>query len=61
MLLEDCFSMESFVVDSIDGLAPRMKVGNIGLAEAAAAKLNKSVVFSPQYLELKPSTGLRVT
>jgi hypothetical protein len=61
MLLEDCFNMESVIVDSIDGLAPRTEVGKLGLAEAAAPRLNKSVVFSPKYLDLKPSTGLRTT
>lgn len=58
MLLEDCFNLESFIVGSIDGLAPRTESGLLGLVKAEAAKLNKSFVFSPNYLESQ-LTGVR--
>jgi hypothetical protein len=53
MIREDGFNMDSFTLDAIDGLAPRMERGNLGLAKAVAAKLNKSHMYSMDFLEGK--------
>lgn len=61
MLLEDFFHMESFTIDSIDGLGPRTELGKVGLKKTEAAKLNKSSFFSADYLTGKESLGSRAT
>jgi flavine halogenase len=61
MLSEDIFNLESFTIDTIDGLAPKAELGKLGLKKAKAAKLNKSSLFSTNYLEGKTLAGLRAT
>ncbi|KAK3297914.1 O-methyltransferase-domain-containing protein [Chaetomium fimeti] len=53
MIREDGFNMDSFTLDAIDGLAPRMERGNLGLAKAEMAKLNGSHMYSVDFLEGK--------
>lgn len=47
MIREDPFDMDSFALDTIDGLAPRLERGRLGLARAARCKLDRTHFFSP--------------
>lgn len=53
MIREDGFNMDSFTLDSIDGLGPNMERGKLGLVRADTAKLNKSQLYSTSFLEGK--------
>ncbi|KAH6851189.1 O-methyltransferase-domain-containing protein [Chaetomium sp. MPI-CAGE-AT-0009] len=53
MIREDGFNMDSFTLDAIDGLAPRMERGKLGLARAESAKLSKAHLYSVDFLEGK--------
>ncbi|XP_044714956.1 tryptophan halogenase domain-containing protein [Hirsutella rhossiliensis] len=51
MIREDPFDMDSFTLDAIDGLAPRLERGKLGLARAARARLDRSHFYSPPFLD----------
>ncbi|KAJ6438871.1 Tryptophan 2-halogenase [Purpureocillium lavendulum] len=53
MIREDPFDIESFTLDTIDGLAPRLERGNLGLTKAKKAKLDSSQFYSPSFLDGK--------
>lgn len=53
MVREDGFNLDSFTLDSVDGLSPNMERGKLGLVEAKSAKLNKSHLYSVSFLEGK--------
>ncbi|OAQ97384.1 hypothetical protein LLEC1_04213 [Akanthomyces lecanii] len=50
MVREDPFEMDSFTLDTIDGLAPNLVRGELGLAESKQAKIDKSHFYSTQFL-----------
>ncbi|KAI1799889.1 FAD/NAD(P)-binding domain-containing protein [Daldinia bambusicola] len=47
---EDSISLVNFTLDSIDGLAPRMEQGKLGLVEAAPVKASKVQLYSASFL-----------
>ncbi|KAI1099511.1 FAD/NAD(P)-binding domain-containing protein [Jackrogersella minutella] len=47
---EDSINLVNFTLDAIDGLAPNMKRGELGLVKATRAKTNTAQLFSPSYL-----------
>jgi hypothetical protein len=59
MIREDNYSMDSFTLDTIDGLAPRMERGKLGLARSKAPKLSKTHLYSADYLEGERCPGIR--
>lgn len=50
MLREDAYSIESFSLDAIDGLAPRLEHGNLGLTSSVRAKLDTKKLYDMEYL-----------
>lgn len=58
MLREDAYSIDSFTLDAIDGLAPRLERGKLGLVNATRAKLDKTKLYDMDYLGGKKS-GVR--
>ncbi|KAH6624379.1 putative flavin-dependent halogenase/O-methyltransferase bifunctional protein [Chaetomium sp. MPI-SDFR-AT-0129] len=58
MIREDGFNMDSFALDAIDGLTPRLERGNLGLAKAETAKLDRAQLYSADFLEGRRS-GVR--
>lgn len=50
MIREDAYTLESFSVDVIDGLAPNVKRGELGLRVAGKAKINKERLYDMDYL-----------
>nr|ACM42411.1 putative flavin-dependent halogenase/O-methyltransferase bifunctional protein [Floropilus chiversii] len=53
MIREDGMNLDSFTLDAIDGLRPRMVRGSLGLTKASAARLNNSHLYSADFLEGK--------
>lgn len=51
MIREDPFDIDSFTLDAIDGLAPNLENGNLGLVKAKTAKLDTSHFYSPRFLD----------
>ncbi|KAI2996965.1 hypothetical protein CBS147346_9050 [Aspergillus niger] len=58
MIREDPFEMDSFTLDTIDGLAPNLVRGKLGLVKANQAKIDKAHFFSPRFLDGK-APGIR--
>ncbi|KAK6505858.1 hypothetical protein TWF481_007748 [Arthrobotrys musiformis] len=58
MVRDDLFEMDSFTLDTIDGYAPNMVRGKLGLAKIEQAKIDPVRVFSPEYLQGK-ALGIR--
>lgn len=58
MIREDPFEMDSFSLDTIDGLAPNLERGKLGLVESKQARIDKSHFYSPGFLDGK-SPGIR--
>lgn len=58
MLREDAYSIDSFALDAIDGYAPRLERGNLGLARAARGGLDGKKLYDVDYLSGKHS-GIR--
>ncbi|KJZ70369.1 hypothetical protein HIM_10237 [Hirsutella minnesotensis 3608] len=58
MIREDPFDIESFTLDTIDGLAPKLERGKLGLVKADKAKLDKAHFYSPPFLDGK-DPGIR--
>lgn len=53
MIREDPFEMDSFALDTIDGLAPRLEHGKLGLHKAEQSKIDKTHFVSPSFLDGK--------
>ncbi|KJZ71345.1 hypothetical protein HIM_09281 [Hirsutella minnesotensis 3608] len=58
MIREDPFDIESFTLDTIDGLAPKLERGKLGLVKADKAKLDRAHFYSPPFLDGK-DPGIR--
>ncbi|KAF3912942.1 hypothetical protein ABW20_dc0110642 [Dactylellina cionopaga] len=58
MTCEDPFQMDSFTLDTIDGLAPNMVRGKLGLVKSEQAKIDKAHFCSPEFLDGK-APGIR--
>lgn len=50
MIREDPFEMDSFTLDTIDGWAPNLVRGQLGLAKSEQAKIDKAHFLSPDFL-----------
>lgn len=50
MIREDPFEMDSFSLDTIDGVAPNLVRGKLGLVAATKAKIDKSHFYSTKFL-----------
>lgn len=57
LVREDGFNVDSFVLNSIDGLKANMERGSLGLVEAEAVKFSKAQMYDLSYLEGK-KTGI---
>lgn len=57
LVREDGFNVDSFVLNSIDGLKANMERGNLGLVKAEAVKFSKAQMYDLSYLEGK-KTGV---
>ena len=53
MIREDPFDIDSFTLDTIDGLAPNLERGRLGLVKAKKANLDKAQFYSPAFLDGK--------
>ncbi|PLB52235.1 FAD/NAD(P)-binding domain-containing protein [Aspergillus steynii IBT 23096] len=53
MIREDPFEMDSFTLDTIDGLAPNLVRGKLGLVKSGQAKIDRAHFFSPRFLDGK--------
>lgn len=53
MIREDPFEIDSFTLDTIDGLAPNLLRGELGLTEAEEAKINEAHYLSSEFLDGK--------
>ncbi|RSL93243.1 hypothetical protein CDV31_014803 [Fusarium ambrosium] len=51
MIREDPFDIDSFTLDAIDGLAPNLEHGNLGLVMAKTPRLDTSHFYSPPFLD----------
>ncbi|PHH90173.1 hypothetical protein CDD83_4332 [Cordyceps sp. RAO-2017] len=51
MIREDPFEIESFTLDSIDGLAPNLERGKLGLVKADKSKFNAPLLYSTPFLD----------
>ncbi|PSR80246.1 hypothetical protein BD289DRAFT_455411 [Coniella lustricola] len=51
MIREDPFDIDSFTLDAIDGLAPKLQRGRLGLVAASRAKLDNRHFYSPAFLD----------
>ncbi|KAK2596240.1 Tryptophan halogenase [Conoideocrella luteorostrata] len=51
MIREDPFEIDSFALDTIDGLAPRLEHGKLGLRKAEQSKIDKTHFVSPSFLD----------
>ncbi|UPL00461.1 hypothetical protein LCI18_011395 [Fusarium solani-melongenae] len=57
MIHEYLFVIDSFTLDAIDGMAPNLDHGKLGLIKAKTAKLDTSHFYSPCFLDgLIPET-----
>jgi flavine halogenase len=48
---EDPFDVDSFTLDTIDGLAPSLERGKLGLVETKSSKLDANHFYSPSFLD----------
>lgn len=55
MYIDEGFDLGSFTLDSIDGLAPNMVRGKLGLVKGDMRHKDKSHLYSIDFLESKPS------
>ncbi|KAK6216011.1 hypothetical protein LQW54_003986 [Pestalotiopsis sp. IQ-011] len=53
MIREDPFDVDSFTLDTIDGLAPRLERGRLGLVGTQRSKLDANHFYSPSFLDGK--------
>ncbi|RDA89342.1 hypothetical protein CP532_6187 [Ophiocordyceps camponoti-leonardi (nom. inval.)] len=53
LVREDVFTLGSFTLDTIDGLAPKLVRGELGLVRANKARLDSRHFFSPPFLDGK--------
>jgi hypothetical protein len=53
MIREDPFEMDSFTLDTIDGLAPNLVCGSLGLVQSEEAKIDTGHFISPEFLDGK--------
>ncbi|KAI4595836.1 hypothetical protein KJ359_006473 [Pestalotiopsis sp. 9143b] len=53
MIREDPFDVDSFTLDTIDGLAPRLERGRVGLIGTQRSKLDANHFYSPSFLDGK--------
>ena len=53
MIREDPFEMDSFTLDTIDGLAPNLVRGKLGLVKSKQAKIDRGHFYSPRFLDGK--------
>lgn len=53
MIREDPFDVDSFTLDTIDGLAPRLERGRLGLVRTQRSKLDANHFYSPSFLDGK--------
>jgi hypothetical protein len=53
MIREDPFEMDSFTLDTIDGLAPNLVRGKLGLVKSEQAKIDRAHFYSPKFLDGK--------
>jgi hypothetical protein len=51
MIREDPFEMDSFTLDTIDGLAPNLLRGKLGLVDAAEPNIDRTHFYSPKFLD----------
>ncbi|KAL6355310.1 hypothetical protein LRP88_10896 [Fusarium phalaenopsidis] len=51
MIREDPFDIDSFTLDAIDGMAPNLEHGKLGLIKAKTARLDTSHFYSPPFLD----------
>lgn len=51
LVREDVFTLNSFTLDTIDGLAPRLVRGELGLRKSESFKIDKRHMFSPSFLD----------
>ncbi|RMJ05122.1 hypothetical protein CDV36_014206 [Fusarium kuroshium] len=51
MIREDPFDIDSFTLDAIDGLAPNLEHGNLGLVMAKTPRLDTSHFYSPPFFD----------
>ena len=51
MIREDPFDIDSFTLDTIDGLAPNLVHGKLGLVQAKKPNLDTSHFYSPSFLD----------
>lgn len=58
MIREDPFEMDSFTLDTIDGLAPNLLRGKLGLVKAEEPKIDRAQFYSPKFLDGK-APGIR--
>ena len=58
MIREDPFEMDSFTLDTIDGLAPNLVRGKLGLVKSEQANVDKAHFYSPRFLDGK-GPGIR--
>ncbi|KFY82826.1 hypothetical protein V498_08440, partial [Pseudogymnoascus sp. VKM F-4517 (FW-2822)] len=57
MIHEDSFNLDSFTLDSIDGMAPNLVRGKLGLIKQETAKISKATLYSTTFLEdMTPGT-----
>lgn len=50
---EDPFEIDSFTLDPIDGLAPSLVRGSLGLVNSEQARIDPGCLFSPEFLDGK--------
>lgn len=53
MIREDPFDVDSFTLDTIDGLAPNLERGRLGLVETKSSNLDANHFYSPSFLDGK--------
>lgn len=53
MVREDPFEMDSFALDTIDGMAPNLVQGSLGLVKSEQAKIDAGHFISPTFLDGK--------
>ncbi|KAF5131118.1 Flavine halogenase aclH [Metarhizium anisopliae] len=51
MIREDPFEMDSFTLDTIDGMAPKLVRGSLGLVNYEQAKIDKAHFYSQDFLD----------
>ncbi|PHH75910.1 hypothetical protein CDD80_1945 [Ophiocordyceps camponoti-rufipedis] len=51
LVREDVFTLNSFTLDTIDGMAPRLIRGELGLVKSGSSKIDSRHMFSPPFLD----------